>query len=223
MTQKINWLDVGKRLYETGIDRPVLYPQDPITGLYPKGYAWDGLIGVTEKPSGAEPTALYAQNTKYLVLTSLEEFAATIEAYAYPDIWGQCDGTVEPTPGVQFGQQDRLGFGLCYRTMLGNDVKKTAYGYKLHLIYGGSAAPSEKAYSTINESPEAMTLTWEVDTTPIPVPGYKPMSLVTIDSTKVNAEKLAAFEAILYGTAPATEGRMPTPTEIVTLMTPAAG
>lgn len=214
----INWDEAGKRLYETGVDRGVLYPQ--VGGAYPKGVAWNGLTAVTESPSGAEPTPLYADNIKYLTLMSVEEFGATIEAFTYPDEFMACDGSASIAEGVSIGQQARQAFGLCYRTVVGNDLDNNA-GYKLHLIYGALAAPSEKAYATINDSPEAITFSWEVTTTPVDVPGFKPTASVTIDSTKVDAEKLAALEAILYGTAAgegeAVEARLPLPAEIVEL------
>ena len=219
----INWDEAGKRLYETGVDRGVLYPQ--VSGTYPKGVAWNGLTAVTESPSGAEPTPLYADNIKYLTLMSVEEFGATIEAYTYPDEFMACDGSASIAEGVSIGQQTRQAFGLCYRTVVGNDLDNNA-GYKLHLIYGALAAPSEKAYATINDSPEAITFSWEVTTTPVDVPGFKPTASVTIDSTKVDAEKLAALEAILYGTAgesgSAVEARLPLPAEIVELFGDAA-
>lgn len=194
---KIVWDQTGERLYETGVKNGVLYI--PTNGVYSKGVAWNGLTAVTESPSGAEATPLYADDIKYLNLVSAEEFGATIEAYTYPDEFAQCDGSAELTPGVTIGQQARSTFGLSYRTTVGNDVSGTDFGYKLHLIYGALAAPSEKAYATINDSPEAITFSWEVTTTPVNVTGLKPTASLTIDSTKADAEKLSALEDILYG------------------------
>lgn len=213
---KIVWDETGKRFYETGVKQGVLYPQNE-TGAYPKGVAWNGLITVTESPSGAEATPLYADDIKYLELTSTEEFGATVEAYTYPDEFGECDGSAELAPGVSIGQQPRKPFGMSYKTTLGNDVKGNNYGYKLHLIYGAKAAPSEKGYSTINDSPEALTLSWELTTTPVSVDGFKPTAHLEIDSTKVNAEKLAALEAILYGDD-SNEARLPLPNEVAQLV-----
>ena len=212
---KIVWDEAGTRLYETGVKQGVLYPQDD-KGAYPKGVAWNGLTAVTESPSGAEATALYADDIKYVNLRSAEEFGATIEAYTYPDEFAVCDGSAELAAGVSIGQQKRAAFGLSYRTTLGNDVKENDYGYKLHLIYGATAAPSEKAYATINDSPEAITFSWELTTTPVAVTGFKPTASLTIDSTKVNAEKLAALEAILYGTEEK-EAYLPLPDEVAEL------
>lgn len=213
---KLVWDQTGERLYETGVDRGVLYIPGP-DGKYTNGYAWNGLTAVTESPSGAEPTPLYADNIKYLNLYSTEEFGATIEAYTYPDEFAQCDGSAEITAGVYIGQQDRKTFGLAYRTVLGNDTESNEHGYKLHLIYGAMAAPSEKGYTTINDSPEAITFSWEVTTTPVNVNGFKPTASITIDSTKANKEKLAALEDILYGKDEANP-RLPLPDEIATLM-----
>lgn len=213
---KIVWDETSKRFYETGVKQGVLYPQDS-TGAYPKGVAWNGLTAVTESPSGAEATALYADDIKYLNLISAEEFGATIEAYTYPDEFGACNGEAELVPGVSLGQQKRQAFGLSYRTVLGNDVAGNDYGYKLHLIYGATAAPSEKAYASINDSPEAITFSWEVTTVPVSVNGFKPTACITIDSTKVDEGKLAALEAILYGSE-SEEARLPLPDEIATLM-----
>ena len=218
---RITWDDTSKRLYETGVKMGVLYPIQP-DGAYTKGVAWNGLTAVTESPSGAEATALYADDIKYLNLMSNEEFGATIEAYTYPDEFAECDGSAALAKGVMIGQQKRKTFGLCYRTTLGNDVEGNDYGYKLHLVYGCLAAPSEKAYSTINDSPEAITFSWEVSTTPVAVTGFKPTSQITIDSTKVNPEKLASLENILYGTNAngdtGAEPRLPLPNEVATLM-----
>lgn len=216
---KLVWDQTGERLYETGVSKGVLYVQ--AAGAYPKGVAWNGLTAVTESPSGAEATPLYADDIKYLNLLSNEEFGATIEAYTYPDEFMECDGSAALATGVYIGQQARKTFGMCYRTVVGNDTDNNSYGYKLHLIYGALAAPSEKAYATINDSPEAITFSWEVTTTPVDVPGHKPTASITIDSTKVEAEKLAALEAILYGSDDV-EARLPLPAEIATLMGEAA-
>ena len=212
---KLVWDLTGERYYETGVKQGVLYVQEG--GAYPKGVVWNGLTAVTESPSGAEATALYADDTKYLNLISNEEFGATIEAYTYPDEFAQCDGSAALVTGVMLGQQARSTFGLSYRTSLGNDTEGSDYGYKLHLIYGAIAAPSEKAYTTINDSPEAITFSWEVSTTPVAVTGFKPTSCITIDSTKVDAGKLAALEAVLYG-SDEEEARLPLPDEIAELM-----
>lgn len=212
---KLVWDKTGERLYETGVSHGVLYVQDS-TGAYPAGVAWNGLTAVTESPSGAEATPLYADDIKYLELRSAEEFGATIEAYTYPKEFEACDGSAELAEGVTIGQQDRKAFGLCYRTIVGNDVKKNDLGYKLHLIYGATASPSEKGYQTVNDSPEAITFSWEVTTTPINVDGFKPTSSLTIDSTKVNETKLAALEAKLYGTE-SVEATLPTPDEVAAI------
>lgn len=214
---KLTWDNTGERIFETGVKQGVLYPIQ-IDGKYTKGVAWNGLTAVTESPSGAEATPLYADDIKYLNLLSNEEFGATIEAYTYPDEFAECDGSAELATGVMIGQQKRKVFGLCYRTTIGNDVDGNDHGYKLHLIYGCLAAPSEKAYSTINDSPEAITFSWEVTTTPVNVEGFKPTSQITIDSTKADPTKLAALEAVLYGEA-ATEAKLPLPDEVATLMT----
>lgn len=222
---KIKWDDTGKRLYETGVKNGVLYPKNSTTGDYDKGVAWNGLTAVTESPSGAEATPLYADNMKYLNLMSAEEFGATIEAYTYPDEFALCDGTAELAKGVNIGQQSRTIFGLSYKTLVGNDVNGTDLGYKLHLVYGAMAAPSEKAYATVNDSPEAITFSWAVTTTPVAVEGFKPTASIVIDSTKADAAKLAALETILYGkdattdpASPAVEPRLPLPDEVKTLM-----
>lgn len=215
---KIIWDQTGERLYETGVNHGVLYI--PTSGVYSKGVAWNGLTAVTESPSGAEATALYADDIKYLNLMSAEEFACTIEAYTYPDEFAECDGSASLVAGVNIGQQPRKTFGLCYRTTVGNDTDSNAHGYKLHMVYGCLAAPSEKAYATINDSPEAITFSWEVSTTPVNVTGHKPTALLTIDSTKADPAKLAALEDILYGKDEA-EPRLPLPDEIATLMAPA--
>jgi hypothetical protein len=215
---KLVWDQTGERLYETGVRNGVLYI--PTAGVYSKGVAWNGLTAVTESPSGAEATPLYADDIKYLNLMSTEEFGATIEAYTYPDEFAECDGSAALVDGVYIGQQARKTFGLCYRTTLGNDVDGNDYGYKLHIIYGCLAAPSEKGYATINDSPEAITFSWEVTTTPVNVTGAKPTASITIDSTKADATKLAALEDILYGSE-SEEARLPLPDEIKTLMTAA--
>lgn len=221
MAQLIQWDEATKRFYETGVDRAVLYPMNTTDGTYPVGTAWNGITGITESPSGAEASPLYADNIKYLNLISNEEFGATLEAYTYPEEFGACDGSAEPLEGLMFGQQGRKPFGLSYRTKVGNDSLGVDYGYKLHLIYGCLAAPSEKGYSTINESPEAITFSWEITTTPVTVNNYKPVSAITIDSKRVDAAKLAALEAILYGVTgtPDVEGRLPLPAEVITLLT----
>lgn len=195
---KIVWDQVGQHLYETGTDRGVVYPADS-NGAYPKGYGWNGLTGYTESPSGADETALYADNIKYLSLRSAEEFGATITAYSYPDEFARLDGSASPTSGVTLYQQARSSFGLCVRTLIGNDIDTNDHGYKLHLVYGLTASPSERAYSTVNDSPEAIEFSWELKSIPVTVANYKPTSVITIDSTKVDARKLAALEDILYG------------------------
>lgn len=211
---KIIWDKIGERLYETGVKQGVLYPHSE--GAYPLGIAWNGLISVTESPSGAESTPLYADDIKYLNLMSAEEFGATIEAYTYPEEFAACDGTSELAVGVSIGQQTRNSFGLSYKTALGNDTEGESYGYKLHIIYGAQAAPSEKAYNSINDSPEAITFSWELTTTPVNVDGKKPTATLVIDSTKVDADKLAALETIIYGDDDV-EPRLPMPDEIATL------
>lgn len=219
-TQRLTWDDAGKRLYETGVKRGVLYPQDD-NGAYPKGVAWNGLTAVTESPEGAEPTPLYADDIKYLNLLSAEEFKATVEAYTYPDEFAECDGSGSLVEGVTIGQQDRKTFGLSYRTSLGNDVKGNEYGYKLHIVYGCLAAPSEKAYATVNDSPEAITFSWEVSTTPVNVTGFKPTASLVLDSVKLGAAKMKAIEDVLYGSSTA-EARLPLPDEIKSIIEGAA-
>lgn len=216
---KLVWDQAGERLYETGTDHGVVYPQDA-TGAYPAGYAWNGLTAVTESPSGAEPTDLYADNIKYLSIRSAEEFGATIEAYTYPDEFAVLDGSAELMDGVIIGQQTRKAFGFCYRTRIGNDTQFEDHGYKLHLLYGCTVSPSEKAYQTINDSPEAITFSWEMTTTPVSVTGYKPTATLTIDSTKftgTNATKLTDLEDVLYGTA-SEDARLPLPDEVISIL-----
>lgn len=223
---RLTWDNTGERYYETGVKQGVLYPIQT-DGKYSVGVAWNGLTAVTESPSGAEATALYADDIKYLNLISTEEFGATIEAYTYPDEFAECDGSAVLADGIMLGQQKRKTFGLCYKTTVGNDVDGNDYGYKLHLIYGCLAAPSEKAYATINDSPEAITFSWEVSTTPVNVAGFKPTSQITIDSTKIaegKKAKLTELEDILYGKDGTGDGqtgavvaRLPLPDEIKTL------
>lgn len=219
MGQIAVWDQVGERVYETGVDHGMLYIPNG-SGVYDTGFPWNGLTAVNETPSGAEPTPLYADNIKYVELRSAEEFGCTIEAFTYPDEFMQCDGTAEPATGVAAGQQPRKPFGLSYRTKVGTDLDPEA-GYKLHLVYGALASPSEKAYSTVNDSPEAANFSWEVTTTPVELTGFKPTAILTIDSTKVDSAELEALEALLYGddTGP-TEPALPTPDEVVALFTP---
>lgn len=211
----LTWDATGSRLYETGVDHGVLYLLNS-QGAYANGVAWNGLTAVTESPSGAEANPQYADNIKYLNLLSAEEFGCTIEAFTYPDAFAQCDGTASPSAGVSIGQQTRKTFGFAYRTKLGNDLEGSDHGYKLHLIYGALAAPSEKAYATVNDSPEALTFSWEVTTTPVDVPGYKPTAQLTIDSTKVDALALAELEGLLYGTV-TDPAELPLPAEVIAL------
>lgn len=211
----LTWDEVGDRLYEVGVDHGVLYLPDD-SGVYNSGFAWNGLTTVTESPSGAESNPQYADNIKYLNLISAEEFGCTIEAFTYPDEFAECDGTALPAPGVAVGQQGRKIFGLSYRTRVGNDVEGSDHGYKLHLVYGCQAAPSEKAYATINDSPEAISFSWDVTTTPVPVTDYKPTALIVIDSTVVDPADLTALEALLYGNG-ATEAALPTPDAVIAL------
>ena len=226
---RLVWDKIGERFYETGVKKGVVYPQAD-DGSYPKGAAWNGLTAVTESPSGAEATALYANDSKYLNLMSNEEFGGTIEAYTYPDEFAPCNGSVEAAPGINLGQQPRKQFGLCYRTGLGNDTEGYDYGYKLHLVYNALAAPSESAYQTVNDSPETVTFSWEFSTTPVDVTNYKPVAHLEIDSTKVDDKKLKELEDILYGKDPTSEGvsdgkdaRLPMPNEIIEMFTNIAG
>ena len=216
---KLTWDGSGQRLYETGVDRGVLYIPDE-AGVYDVGYAWNGLTAVTETPSGAEPNPQYADNIKYLNLLSAEDFGVTIEAFTYPEEFGQCDGTAIPKAGVLIGQQTRKSFGLAYRTKVGNDIDGTDHGYKIHLIYGALASPSEKAYTTINDSPEAITFSWEVTTTPTGVTGFKPTSLIVVDSTKVTPTSLTALEDLLYGTT-TNPPTLPDPDTVIETLEPA--
>lgn len=223
---QLEWDKTGDRTFETGIDRCVLYPQSA-DGTYKNGVAWNGITSYSETPSGAENTALYADNIKYLNLKSAEEFGATIECYTYPPEWKLCDGTMELATGINIGQQARSNFGLCLRTRIGNDVEGDSHGYMLHLVYGCSATPSERSYETVNDSPSAITFSYSISTTPINVDGFRPTSLVLIDSTKVDKDKLKSLEEILYGTAavmngetvttPAVNARLPLPNEIKTM------
>lgn len=221
MPPKIVWDEVGKRLFETGVDRGVLYKMNS-GGTYPLGVAWNGLTTVTESPSGAEANPQYADNIKYLNLVSREEYAGSIEAFTYPPEFAECDGSVEPTPGVQVGQQGRKQFGFCFRTLIGNDVDSIDHGYKLHLVYGALATPTEKAHATVNDSPEAINFSWDFTTTPVVTAGFKPTAHIVIDSTLADEELLEDLEVILYGVAgtPGTAARLPLPDEVITLMTP---
>ena len=212
---KLIWDQISERRYETGVEQVALFPQE--AGAYPKGVAWNGITALNLTPSGAEPTALYANNRKYLTLMSVEEMGGTIEAYTYPDEWAECDGSKEAAPGVYIGQQARKSFGLVAKTLIGNDTEMNRYGYKLHLVYGGLASPTEQSHATVNDSPEAATLSWEFDTTPVAVTGYESTSYICIDSTKVDKDKLVALEAIVYGSDDV-EARLPLPDEVVALM-----
>ena len=217
---KLVWDAVSEHLYETGVDHGVLYKLDE-NKAYTKAYAWNGLTGITESPSGADETKLWADNIKYLSLRAAEEFGGTIEAYTYPDEFAECDGSAAISDGVYIGQQNRQVFGMCYRTILGNDTEMNDHGYKLHLVYGCTCNPSERAYSTVNDSPEAITFSWEFSTTPVSVTGHKPTACVTIDSTKVTASHLKDLEDVLYGTE-SDDGRLPLPDEVVTILTGAS-
>jgi hypothetical protein len=211
----LTWDDVGEKVYETGVDHGVLYLPDG-TGVYNTGFAWNGLTTVTESPSGAAPSAQYADNIKYLNLISAEEFGGTIEAFTYPEEFAACDGTALPSPGVAVGQQSRKMFGLSFRTKVGNDVDGMDYGYKLHLVYGALAAPSDKAYATVNDSPAAISFSWDITTTPVPVTDYNPTALIVVDSTVVDPADLASLEALLYGAA-AVEAALPMPDAVIAL------
>lgn len=213
----LTWDNVGERLYETGVDRGVLFIPDE-SGDYGSGVAWNGLTQVAENPSGAAATPQFADNIKYLNLISHEDFGATIDAFTYPEEFAQCDGTAVPQPGLAVGQQGRKVFGLCYRTRVGNDIDGTDHGYKLHMVYGAQAAPSARAYATINDQPAAIAFSWAVTTTPVQVSGLKPTALLTVDSTLVDAGDLAALEAVLYGDE-ATDPRLPLPDEVIAMFT----
>ncbi len=227
MSKKLVWDAAGEHFYETGVSKGVLYPYQKTTASYSVGYAWNGLSSVSESPSGAEPTATYADNFKYLNLISAEDFGGTIEAYTCPDEFKDCDGSREIAPGVFAGQQNRKTFGLSYQTIMGNDTESNEYGYKIHLVYGALASPSEKSYSSVNDSPEPVTMSWEFSTTPVEITTtmdgqtLKPTAVIVIESTKVDASKLKALEEILYGSE-STEARLPLPDEVIELMTAAA-
>lgn len=222
---KLVWDAESERIYETGVNKGVLYPKGE-EGGYSDGVAWNGLTGVTENPSGADNNPIYADNIKYLNLRSAEEYGCTIEAYTYPDAFAACDGSAEIVPGVRIGQQTRKQFGFSYRTIIGNDTKGEDYGYKIHLVYGCDAAPSSKGYQTINDNPDAITFSWEISTTPVNVTGYKPTATMEIDSTKTDSDKLKALEDILYGTdsgvgedaTSGTKPRLPLPDEVISLV-----
>lgn len=213
---KLVWDQIGQKLYETGVRNCVLYPQ-AANGTYPQGVAWNGITSFQETPSGADSNPFYADDIKYLELRSAEEFGATIEAYMYPDEWAEMDGSAEVVAGVMIGQQPRKSFGICFRSVLGNDVSKENYGYKLHLIYNSTASPSERSYQTINDSPEPNTFSWEITSTPVNVTGYKPTCNITIDSTQVAADKLALLEDKLYGTEN-TDAMLPSPDEVIAIL-----
>lgn len=218
-TFALEWDKTGERLYETGVDRGVLYPQNS-DGTYANGVVWNGLTGVTESPDGAEPNDLYADNIKYASLRSAETFGATIEAYTFPEEFYACDGTKPAATGVYVGQQARQPFGFCYRTMVGSDtLADVDEGYKIHIIYNATASPSERGYETINDSPDAITLSWEIDTNPVPVTGFKPTATLVIDSTKCDPDDLATLEAALYGTPGqnGTAAHLPSPDEVIAI------
>ena len=214
------WDETGKKLFETGVSNVALYPQDT-TGVYGTGVAWNGVTNISESPSGAEATTLWANNGKYLNLYSVEEYASSIEAYTYPDEFAECDGSAEIAKGVSIGQQTRKSFGLAYKTLIGSDTDGNDHGYKLHLVYGCKAAPSERSHATVNDSPEALSFSWEISTTPVSVTGHKPTASVEIDSTKVEPAKLAAFEKILFGSVEAA-ARLPLPDEVANLFAAAS-
>ena len=216
---KMKWDQIGERLYEIGLDHGVLFPMGD-DGKYAKGVPWNGLSAVNETPSGGEPTAVWADNMKYLNLMSAEDFGATVEAYSYPPEFAACDGDAEVAPGVTIGQQARKMFGMSYRPLIGNDTMKQAYGYKIHLIYGGQVSPSEKNRQTLNDSPEPSAMSWELSTTPVDVPGFQPTAHMVIDSTKTSKEKMTVIEDIIYGKDgdDATESRLPMPEEVIELM-----
>lgn len=214
------WDETGKKLFETGVSNVALYPQDT-TGVYGTGVAWNGVTNISESPSGAEATTLWANNGKYLNLYSVEEYASSIEAYTYPDEFAECDGSAEIAKGVSIGQQTRKSFGLAYKTLIGSDTDGNDHGYKLHLVYGCKAAPSERSHATVNDSPEALSFSWEISTTPVSVTGHKPTASVEIDSTKVDPAKLAAFEKILFGSDTAA-ARLPLPDEVASLFAAAS-
>ncbi len=219
----IKWDEDGKRFYETGTDRGVLFPRNS-SGSYGSGVPWNGLTAVTESPSGAEETALYADNRKYVSLRSAEEFGGTIEAYTYPDEWAACDGSATVATGVTVGQQTRSGFGLSYRTIVGNDEEGDDCGYKIHLVYGATASPSERSYASVNDSPEAITFSWEFTTNPIDVPGAsKPSAILTIDTRKLSDEQIAAVETLIYGAGTSPAPTMPTPTAVIAVINGAGG
>lgn len=216
---KLVWDQTGERFYETGVKNVVLYKYDSTKSDYGNGVAWNGVTSISESPSGADSSAFYADDIKYLELRAAEDFGATIEAYTYPDEWKECDGQASPIAGLTIGQQTRVKFGLCYRTVLGNDAVGDSYGYKLHIIYNATASPSERSYESINDSPEPATMSWEMSSTPVNVTGYKATSLITIDSTKVDADKLAALEEKLYG-GESTEPTLPSPDAVIALLKP---
>ena len=218
MAGKLVWDQSGERLYETGVSQCALYPM--VSGAYPKGVAWNGITAITESPSGAESTPMYADNIKYLDIVSTETYAATIEAYMYPDEFKPCNGESEIADGVVIGQQNRQKFGLCYKTILGNDTDGEDYGYELHLVYGGLAAPAEEAHNSKNESPEGMTMSWSVSTTPVEGPGKKPTATVTFNSVKVGEKVMKAIEDVVYGSS-AAEARLPLPSELIELISTA--
>lgn len=224
--ERLQWDKDGERLYETGVDRVVLFPK--ANGAYPKGVAWNGVTQISEKPSGAESNPVYADNIKYLNLRSNEEFGVTLEAYTYPDEFAECDGSVDVVAGLRLNQQSRKTFGLAYRSLIGNDEESTDHGYKLHLVYGCDAAPSEKSRQTVNESPEAIAFSWEITTTPVKIPGYRPCAHIEIDSTKVDSKKLTEFEDLLYGVdtdatneIAGSQSYLPLPEDVIAFFRPA--